>query len=113
MLYEFEAKWVIVAKILQMRITLLKTEPSVWRRLLVPDNISFRKENIKFGYDYDFGDGWRHEVVVEEILSVDPNQKYPFCSAGENECPPEDCGGPWGFENFKSAMADPNHPDHE
>jgi len=47
----------------------------------------------KFVYEYDFGDGWRHDVTVEKILAPDPALKHPVCLAGKNACPPEDCGG--------------------
>jgi hypothetical protein len=66
----------------------------------------------KFEYNYDFGDGWQHDVVVEKTLKPGPNEKYPICLDGKNACPPEDCGGIWGFEEFKQAVADPKHPQH-
>lgn len=44
---------------------------------------------------------WRHQIRVEEILTPDTNQSYPFCSGGKGICPPEDCGGPWGFMKAK------------
>src|ERR1051326_5798883 len=47
----------------------------------------------KFIYEYDFGDSWEHELVVEKVLAADPNFKHPVCTGGENACPPEDCGG--------------------
>lgn len=64
----------------------------------------------EFDYEYDFGDGWSHEVKVEGIFPADPAEQYPVCVAGENACPPEDCGGPPGFEDFKVAMGTPKHP---
>ena len=45
-------------------------------------------------YEYDFGDGWMHQVVLEKISEGKPKHNYPFCVNGENSCPPEDCGGP-------------------
>lgn len=48
-------------------------------------------------YEYDFGDQWEHEVVVEEILGPDPKNARPACTGGSRACPPEDCGGPWMY----------------
>lgn len=51
----------------------------------------------KFFYVYDFGDDWRHEIEVEDILQPDPDGYYPSCTAGARACPPEDCGGVPGY----------------
>ncbi|MEE4310301.1 MAG: plasmid pRiA4b ORF-3 family protein [candidate division KSB1 bacterium] len=70
-------------------------------------------ERSKFVYEYDFGDSWIHDIVVEKILPVDPDIEYPLCLAGQRACPPEDVGGIWGFEEFLEAMKDPEHEEHE
>lgn len=67
----------------------------------------------KFLYEYDFGDGWRHEVLVEKVLPADVSFKHPVCVGGEKACPPEDCGGIWGYYNVLEALNDPKHPEHE
>ena len=67
----------------------------------------------KFIYEYDFGDGWQHEVLVEELLPADAAFKHPVCLAGENACPPEDCGGMGGYYDLLEILADPKHPEHE
>ena len=67
----------------------------------------------KFIYEYDFGDGWEHEVVVEKLLPSDPTFKHPVCIAGANACPPEDCGGIGGYYNLLEILADPKHPEYE
>ncbi len=142
--------------IYQFKITLTGIEPSIWRRIQVPETYSFwdlhvaiqdamgwldyhihdfqipkigKKEIIKIGmpddddetfgikvlpdhlqkisdhfsmknkkaiYLYDYGDGWTHEVLLEGILTKD-DVEYPICIAGERACPPEDCGGVWGY----------------
>ena len=61
----------------------------------------------RFSYLYDFGDGWEHEVVV-----VGPGGEQPGVVAGEGACPPEDVGGPYGYAEFREAMADLDHPEH-
>lgn len=51
----------------------------------------------RFVYEYDLTDGWRHDVRVEQILSLEPRRRYPTCTGGRRHVPPEDCGGPWAF----------------
>ena len=64
-------------------------------------------------YVYDFGDGWHHLLMFEENLPVEASVTYPRCVAGARACPPEDCGGVHGFVGFLTAIADPQHPEHE
>jgi hypothetical protein len=64
-------------------------------------------------YVYDFGDGWTHRLTVEKVLAAEPGVGYPRCVSGRRACPPEDVGGPWGYDGFLEAMADPTHPEHE
>lgn len=63
-------------------------------------------------YEYDFGDSWEHDVVLEEILPSDGGA-YPRCVAGARACPPEDVGGVPGYEDFLDAIADPRHEEHD
>ena len=58
----------------------------------------------KFTYEYDFGDSWGHEIVVEKMSPFDPQVKYPVCLAGARACPPEDCGGAFGFCDILDAL---------
>lgn len=62
-------------------------------------------------YEYDFGDGWLHELLLEKILPIEPGRQYPVCLAGARACPPDDCGGPPGYENLLDAWAHPSKPD--
>ncbi len=64
-------------------------------------------------YTYDFGDGWRHVLAFEGIVSRDEALDYPRCMSGKMKCPPEDCGGPGGYANFLEAIGDPHHDEHE
>jgi hypothetical protein len=66
----------------------------------------------KMRWDYDFGDGWQHDVVVEAIEPADPMALYPVCLTGRRACPPDDCGGPWGYEELLEALDDPDHERH-
>ena len=67
----------------------------------------------KFIYEYDFGDSWQHEVLVEGVLPPDLDFKHPVCLGGANACPPEDCGGIPGYYDLLAALADPKHEQHE
>jgi hypothetical protein len=67
----------------------------------------------KFIFEYDFGDGWEHVVEFEGTIEPSKGAKYPRCTAGARCCPPEDCGGPPGYEDFLQAIRDPKHPEHE
>ena len=71
------------------------------------------KPGTAIRYVYDFGDDWEHNVVVEQVLSADRRVNYPTCVAGKRACPPEGCGGVWGYQEFVAAIADPGHPQHE
>ena len=69
-------------------------------------------EKERFIYQYDFGDSWEHEILVEKILPIEKDLHYPICLQGKRACPPEDCGGIWGYPNFLEAIEDVNHPEH-
>jgi len=147
----------------ELKITLLEVDPPIWRRILVPSEVTLGDlnfilqavmgwtnshlhqftidgvgysdprfqmdeaedefavalanvvpaERLRFNLLYDFGDGWNHEVVVEKILPCESRQRLPRCLAGERSCPPEDCGGPWGYQDFLDAIRDPKNEEHE
>jgi hypothetical protein len=145
-----------------IKVTLLGTSPPVWRRVLVPRDITLRNlhktlqtvmgwtnshlhqfvfkrqkysdprfglgagiidekrtrlgdlvctPGMQFLYEYDFGDGWQHDLLLEEVLLGDESFRQ-LCVAGDRNCPPEDCGGPQGFAELLNALGDANHPEH-
>lgn len=149
-----------------LRVTLVDSQPPIWRRLLVPANIrldrlhdviqaamgwedyhlhAFTDGTDRYGrldddddaelghrderavplsrilgpntgplrYEYDFGDSWEHDIVLEAVVAATAEDRYPSCVAGERAGPPEDCGGIGGYEELQRALADPHHPDHE
>jgi hypothetical protein len=61
----------------------------------------------KVRYTYDFGDDWDHDVTLEKVLPADAGVTSSVCTAGKGACPPEDCGGVWGYEELKATLADP------
>lgn len=153
------------APIYQLKVTLDETDPPIWRRVLVPGDMTLPKlhrvlqvvmgwydshlhqfkaggasygvpdpefpeldtknersvrlsqlaprDKDRFIYEYDFGDSWEHEIVVEQILPAAPGAQYPICVEGKRACPPEDCGGVWGYESFLEAISDRDHPEHD
>ena len=70
------------------------------------------KAHVKrFRYTYDFGDDWDHIVAIEKTQPAAYGQSYPLCVAGKRNCPPEDCGGVWGYAELMEILADPAHPE--
>jgi len=152
-------------RIYQLKITLKRISPPIWRRVEVPADInlddlsriilrtmgwygghlmSFEIGRIEFFGDresayemggvlmstarldkyliapkqkgkftYDFGDDWEHDVLLEKILDAEVGIKYPRCTAGKRACPPEDCGGPWGYAGILEALKDPENSENE
>lgn len=67
----------------------------------------------KIGYTYDFGDGWQHDITLEKVLPAGDGVTSAVCTAGKGACPPEDCGGVWGYERLKATLADPANEEHD
>src|SRR3954462_9598158 len=146
---------------LSLKVTLRDTKPPVWRRLLIPGEMTLGdlhqaiqaamgwdgghlhafdiagrqygdpdsldevadEERLtlnkvlntgvsRFTYTYDFGDNWEHTVLIERPQRPLAAGRYPACLAGKRNCPPEDCGGPWGYQDLLAALADPAHPEY-
>ncbi len=147
----------------QLTISLAGSEPPIWRRILVPGNITLERlhhvlqsvmgwqnchlhsfeigertygndfgeswgrkiydeqaarlnelvlPGTSFVYLYDFGDNWEHDIEVGEITVAEPDGLYPVCVDGDGACPPEDCGGIWGYRDLLEILADPEHEEH-
>ena len=71
------------------------------------------KKRTRAAYVYDFGDDWAHELLVEDVVPLEKSAPKAVCLEGARACPPEDCGGPYGYVELVAAMADPSHPRHE
>ncbi len=149
--------------IYQLKVTLLGIRPPIWRRILVPSNITLarlhdtvqismgwtdshlhefaagdrhfgvphpelpevqnernvelsqvlKKPNDKMAYEYDFGDSWTHQILLEKVLAPEPGVRYPVLVTGKRAGPPEDVGGVFGYAEFLDAIADPSDPEHE
>lgn len=69
--------------------------------------------NKTINYTYDFGDCWEHAVKLEKILPRQADTDYPTCTAGRRACPPEDCGGVWGYVDFLDVINDPSDEEHD
>ena len=66
----------------------------------------------RFDYVYDFGDNWRHDIVIERVAEGEPNIDYPAFVDGKRRGPPEDVGGIPGFMQFLEAVRDTMHNEH-
>ena len=64
-------------------------------------------------YEYDFGDGWSHELTLEAVALSEKGRRYPICTEGEVSCPPEDCGGIPGYYRLLEVLADPENEEYE
>jgi hypothetical protein len=87
-------------------------EPVVDERRYSLSQIASREKH-KFVYEYDFGDSWEHEIIVEKISPPEAGMKYPVCIKGKRACPPEDVGGVWGYDSFLEAIHNLNHEEHD
>jgi hypothetical protein len=76
-------------------------------------DFQFIRAKPQFLYEYDFGDGWIHEIAFEDLIPGQPGVKYPTCTDGARHGPPEDAGGSSGYQDFLEAWRDPAHEDHE
>jgi hypothetical protein len=63
-------------------------------------------------YEYDFGDGWDHQILFEKVVELD-QPILALCMGGSRSSPPEDCGGPWGYANLLGSLKDPKSPEHD
>jgi hypothetical protein len=61
-------------------------------------------EKFKFVYEYDFGDGWGHTILVEKIFRPENELKAPVCLDGKRSAPPGDCGGKGGYHDVLKAL---------
>jgi hypothetical protein len=144
--------------ILSLKVTLRNTKPPIWRRILVPADMSLadlhtaiqiamgwddshlhdfeiagehygdpsttddvaneRRLHLdalvdagvsRFAYTYDFGDNWEHVILIEKAPPAKAPSAAPACVAGKRRCPPEDCGGPWGYNELLEILASPDH----
>jgi len=73
----------------------------------------FRNAGVKFTYLYDFGDGWRHTVEIEDMMFLDTVPNHATCIDGARARPPEDVGGISGYEQFLNVISDRKHPEHK
>lgn len=79
----------------------------------IPLYCLLKREGDQLSYIYDFGDNWQHQVSLQRILPENPDMKSPLCLDGTNACPPEDCGSHHGYDQYREAMLDPTHEQHE
>ncbi len=64
-------------------------------------------------YEYDFGDSWEHQIVLEKILPEAIEIQLPVCLKGKMNCPTEDSGGVWGYTEMLEILKQPEHEEYE
>jgi hypothetical protein len=63
-------------------------------------------------YEYDFGDSWEHQILLETVLERDETA-IALCLEGTRACLPEDCGGPWDYADLCTILKNPKHPEYK
>lgn len=76
------------------------------------DSLKLRPKE-KFGYLYDFGDNWEHIITVEKVYPDTHETATPYCMAGARNCPPEDCGSTYGYEEIVELLRNPEESDDD
>lgn len=160
------AKKNIPVSVYQIKVTLSGSRPPIWRRLLIPSDLSLERfhyvlqaamgwdgghlhqfvsggeyygcidpafglgdevederkysvaqllprEKASLVYEYDFGDSWEHKIVLEKILPAGADAQQARCIKGVRACPPEDCGGIWGYADLIKIIQNPDDPERE
>ena len=110
-LYEFNVKHLRIGDVNNEFDIFIDDEMEDASALTLDSIISRTKET--FEYEYDFGDGWTHKILVEKFLPRDNSISYPICIGGKLNCPPEDCGGVGGFYHLLKVIKDKKHPEHK
>lgn len=82
-----------------------------YKNMKIKDLLKIEKDKIV--YEYDFGDSWEHNIILEKILFYDNNAKYPICINGKRNFPPEDCGGICGYEELLDILKNPYHKEYK
>ena len=82
-------------------------EPPIYKAKGLRLGVVISRGVDRFVYTYDYGDNWRHDVIVEEVHDGDPDREYPAFVDAARRCPLEDVGGPHGFMDFLEAVLDP------
>lgn len=82
-----------------------------YKNLKASDLLEFEKDKIV--YEYDFGDSWEHDIILEKILPIENKILSPICTDGKMNCPPEDCGGVWGYANLVEILKNPDNEEYQ
>ena len=82
-----------------------------YKHLKLHDFLLYPRETMV--YEYDFGDGWKHLIKLEDILFNLEQLPSPQCADGARHCPPEDCGGVTGYAELRRTIKNPRHRDYK
>ncbi|MBS0205773.1 MAG: MarR family transcriptional regulator [Planctomycetes bacterium] len=95
------------------RLTMDDPDAIDYRGVRISDLVAKQGAKLRMGYEYDFGDSWQHEVLLENVIESEPGTSYPRCVDGGGACPPEDIGGVYGFADYVEAITKPSHSMHD
>lgn len=91
-------------------------DPDDWTEVINYKNIKIYEvlmdEKDKMIYEYDFGDSWIHEIILEKFIELDEEFNVK-CIDGKLNCPPEDCGGISGYYNLLEVLSNPEDEEYE
>jgi len=73
----------------------------------------FSTEQRAVNYLYDFGDNWQHNIKLEKIFPYKDGFQSPLCVGGKRATPPEDCGGPYGYQEILEIQENKKHPQYK
>jgi hypothetical protein len=90
----------------------LEDMPEVFPGWEIMVMVYFNDLGVEAEYHYDYGDSWVHKVKLEGYMYREKNIRYPICTGGERACPPEDCGGVYGYYNVIKVLSNPKNPDY-
>jgi hypothetical protein len=80
---------------------------------MLSDIVGNAGKKLRILYEYDFGDSWEHTLEFEGSRPAEAGKEYPVCLEGARACPPEDCGGVWGYADLVKAIGSKRHPRHK
>ncbi len=107
--FQIKERWYGAPELMQENFGELNYRDST--KTMLSDIVPKRRKEFRFLYEYDFGDSWGHEILFEG--KVEAKAGLPMCLEGERACPPDDCGGVWGYPDFLEAIRNPKHQRHK
>ena len=98
-LYQFRFKSEYYCSKEQIKDSLFPSDDKDFAKVALSDLLT--EKGVRMKLEYDYGDSWEHDVWVKGIREYDKGEKPSITFVnGHGECPPEDCGGVWGYADL-------------